>query len=144
MKNSKARLEAAALFLMVFVLGVTFGAVGNRVWNQRVSGEQATKRTRDQILQDLTQRLQLTAEQQKQIGAAIDDTRAKWHDLSAQYAHQSQDLSAEHARQREVILQQFRAYVRATLTPEQQVKYDEYVKVRDEQRKKEAENQAAH
>jgi len=143
MKNSRARLEAAALFLVVFVLGVTFGAVGNRVWNQRVSGEQ-TKRTRDQVLQELTQRLQLTAEQQNQIGAAIDDARAKWHDLSAQYDHQSQELSAEHDRQRDVILQQFRAYVRATLTPEQQVKYDEYVKVRDEQRKKEAENQSAH
>jgi len=139
MKNSKARLEAAALFLMVFVLGVTFGAVGNRVWNQRVSGE-PTKRTRDQVLQDLTQRLQLTAEQQKQIGAAIDDARAKWQDEGAKW----QDLSAQHATEREVILQQFRAYVRSTLTPAQQVKYDEYLKVRDEQRKKEAESESRH
>jgi Spy/CpxP family protein refolding chaperone len=136
MKNTKARLEALALFLMVFVLGVTFGAVGNHVWNQRVSGQAAAakpKPTRDQVLQDLTERLQLTPEQQKQIGAAIDDTRAKW-----------QDLSAQHTTQREVILQQFRAYVRATLTPDQQVKYDEYLKYRDEQRKKEAEKQSAH
>lgn len=132
MKNSKARLEAAALFLMVFVLGVTFGAVGNRIWNQRVSGE-PTKPTRDQVLQELTQRLQLTPEQQKQVGADIDDARAKW-----------QALSAQHNDQREIVRQQYRASVRAILTPEQQAKYEELLKSIDEQRKREAEKQAAH
>jgi Spy/CpxP family protein refolding chaperone len=125
MKNTKARLEAAALFLMVFVLGVAFGAEGNRIWNQRVSGEQA-KPTRDQVMQNLTQRLQLTPEQQKQIGAAIDDTRSKWQALETQH---------------EVIRQQFRANVRAILTPEQQVKYEEFL---DELRKKEAAKQPGH
>jgi len=142
MKPSKARLEAAALFVMVFLLGVTFGAVGNRIWNERVSGEPKVnpKPTRDQILQNLTQLLQLTAEQQKQVGADIDDTRAQFQALSEKW----QTLSTQHDSQREVILQQYRGNVRAILTPEQRVKYDEYLKRRDEQRKKEAENQAAH
>ncbi len=130
MKKTKAGLEAAALFLMVFALGVTFGAVGNNVWNQRVSGNTPT---RDQVMHDLTERLQLTPEQQKRIGAEIDDTRAKWQALSAQ-------LNSQH----EAMRQQFRANIRAILTPEQQVKFDERIKQLDEERKKKTEKQSAH
>lgn len=130
MENTKARLEAAALFLVVFVLGVVFGVVGDHVWSQRVSGEQTavnTKPTRDQVMEDLTQRLQLTPDQQKQIGVAIDDTRARWQALYA-------PLDAP----REQIRQEGRAKIRATLTPDQQVKFDDFLKRLDEQRKKEA------
>jgi Spy/CpxP family protein refolding chaperone len=136
MKNTKARLEAAALFLVVFVLGVTFGALGNHIWNQRVSGEPAainTKPTRNEVMDDLTQRLKLTPEQQKQIGIAIDDTRAKW-----------QALYAPLDGQREAIRQQGRAEMRAVLTPEQQANFDDFLKRLDEQRKKEAEKQSGH
>jgi hypothetical protein len=136
MRNTKARLEAAVLFLAVFVLGVTFGALGNHIWAQRVSGEATpinTKPTRDQIMQDLTQRLQLTPDQQKSIATAIDETRARWQVLSA-------TLDAP----REQIRQEGRAKVRAVLTPQQQVKFDEEMKQLDEQRKKEAAKQTAH
>jgi hypothetical protein len=134
MQNTKARLEAAGLFLVVFVLGATFGALGNHIWNQRVSSARVnTKPTREEIMQDLTQRLQLTAEQQKRIGAVIDDTRAKWQALYA-------PLDGQH----EAIRQQGRANIRATLTAEQQVKFDEFMKRLDEQRKKEAAQQPSH
>jgi len=136
MQNSKARLEAAALFLVVFVLGVVFGVAGNHVWSQRVSGEQPavnTNPTRNQVIQDLTQRLQLTPVQQAQIAAAIDDTRARWQALYA-------PLDAP----REQIRQEGRAKIRATLTPDQQVKFDDFLKRLDDARKKQAaEKQAA-
>jgi len=130
MQNSKARLEAAALFLVVFVLGVVFGVVGNHVWSQRVSGEQPavnTNPTRNQVIQDLTERLQLTPDQQKQIAVAIDDTRARWQALYA-------PLDAP----REQIRQEGRAKIRATLTPDQQVKFDDFLRRLDEARKKQA------
>lgn len=136
MQKTKGRFEAAALFLAVFVLGVAFGALGAHIWNQRVSGEPAainTKPTRNEVMQDLTQRLNLTSDQQKQIGVAIDDTRAKW-----------QALYAPLDGQRESIRQEGRAQMRAVLTPEQQVKFDDFLKRLDEQRKKEAEKQPAH
>jgi len=137
MQNSKARLEAAALFLVVFVLGGVFGVVGNHVWSQRVSGEPTavnTNPTRNQVIQDLTQRLQLTPDQQKQVTAAIDETRARWQALYA-------PLDAP----REQIRQEGRAKIRAMLTPDQQVKFDDFLKRLDDQRKKEvAEKQAAH
>ena len=136
MKNLKARLEAAALFLVVFVLGATFGVLGAHMWAQRVSGEAApinTKPTRDQIMQDLTQRLQLTPDQQKSIAAAIDETRARWQALYA-------PLDAP----REQIRQEGRAKVRAVLTSQQQVKFDEEMRQLDEQRRREAEKQPGH
>ena len=72
----------------------------------------------------------LTPAQQERIDAVIDDTRAQW-----------QALDASLDGQREAIRQQGRANIRATLTPEQQVKFDEFMKRLDEQRKREAEKQ---
>ena len=137
MQNSKARLEAAALFVAVFILGVVFGVFGNHVWAQRVSSDAAkinTKPTRDQVVQDLTTRLQLTTDQQKQVATTIDDTRARWQALYA-------PLDAP----REQIRQDGRAKIRALLTPDQQLKFDDFLKRLDEQRKQEqAAKQAAH
>jgi Spy/CpxP family protein refolding chaperone len=134
MKSGKARLEAAVLFLIVFALGVTFGTFGDRVWNQRVSGEPAAvnaKTAHGQVMQDLMNTLApLTPEQQERIDAVIDDTRA-----------QRQALEASLDGQREAIRQQCRANIRATLMPEQQMKFDEFMKRLDEQRKREAEKQ---
>jgi flagellar biosynthesis chaperone FliJ len=133
MRNSNARLEAAALVFVVFVLGLLLGGVGGHLWDERVQGngrsaaQLNTKPTRDQVINALTQRLQLTPDQQKQVTVVIDDTRAKWQ---AQYA----EANAEH----EQIRQQARASIRAVLTPDQQVNYDDYMKQLDEQRKKDA------
>ena len=133
MDNSKGRREAALLVSVVFLLGILFGALGNHLWAGHVAKAQSavnTTPTRNQVLDDLTERLQLTPEQQKQVAAAIDDTRAKWQALYA-------PLDAP----REQIRQQGRANIRAALTPEQQTKFDEFLKRLDEQRKKDA---AAH
>jgi Spy/CpxP family protein refolding chaperone len=135
MRNSNARLEAAVLVFVVFLLGILLGGVGGHVWDERVEGQvQAQtaaqlnlKPTRDQRVNDLTQRLQLTPEQQKQVGAVFDDTVSKWKALYA-------PLDAEH----EQIRQQGRAGIRAVLTPEQQIKFDDFLKRLDEQRKKDA------
>ncbi len=91
MRTNNARLEAAALVFVVFVLGILLGGVGSHLWDERVEGQvQAQtaaqlnlKPTRNQRVNDLTQRLQLTPEQQKQVAAAIDDTLSKWQTLYA-------------------------------------------------------------
>jgi hypothetical protein len=129
MENNKARLEAAVLVFVVFLLGLLLGGVGGHLWDERVLGQEQvnTKPTRQQVLDDLTERLQLTPEQQKQIGGAIDDTRTKW-----------QALYAPLDTPREQIRQQGRANIRAVLTPDQQAKFDDFLKKLDEQRKKEA------
>lgn len=137
MRTNNARLEAALLVFVVFVLGILLGGVGSHLWDERVEGQvQAQtaaqlnlKPTRNQRVNDLTQRLQLTPEQQKQVAAAIDDTLSKWQTLYA-------PLDAP----REQIRQQGRAGIRAVLRPDQQIKFDDFLKQLDEQRKRDASN----
>ena len=68
MPNNNARREATALVFLVFLLGVIFGGVGDHLWRVRAASQQPinTKPTRDQVMNGLTQQLQLTADQQKQ------------------------------------------------------------------------------
>src|SRR5580704_14900989 len=129
METKNARKEAAALVFVVFLLGLLLGGVGNHLWDERVHGQEQvnTKPTRQQVLDDLTQRLQLTPDQQTKIAAQIDDTRSKWQVLYA-------PLDAP----REQIRQQGRANIRAVLTPDQQSKFDDFLKRLDDQRKREA------
>lgn len=129
METKNARLEAAILVFVVFLLGLLLGGVGSHLWDEHVLGQEPvnSKPTRDQVVNDLTQRLQLTPDQQKQIAAMIDDTRAKWQALYA-------PLDAP----REAIRKQGRANIRAVLTPDQQLKLDDFLNHLDDQRKKEA------
>jgi hypothetical protein len=126
MENNKTRREAALLVLVVFLLGTLLGGLGNHLWGERVWGRQISPGgpTRDQLVNDLTHELQLTADQQQQLGAIVDDTRAKIH---AAYA--PADV------QREELRQQGRARVRAILTTEQLPKFEAFMQRVDEQRK---------
>jgi hypothetical protein len=134
MEATKARREAAVLFFVVFLLGVLFGGVGDHLWNKHVSGQRVVssnaRPTRHELIKNFSRQVQLTPEQEKQLGEIMDDTRAKWQALYA-------PLDA----QREAIRQQGRERIRAMLTPEQVPKFEEYMRRADEQRKKEA---AAH
>ena len=127
MENSKKRGEAAVLVLVVFLLGALLGGVGNHVWGERVWGKQTinTQPTRDQLVGDLTRDLQLTPDQQKQLGSIVDDTRAQWRTLY-------NTIEPQH----EQIRQQARDRMRAILTPEQKPKFEEFMHRIDEQRQK--------
>jgi Spy/CpxP family protein refolding chaperone len=127
METIKARREAAVLFFVVFLLGVLFGAVGGHLWNKRVSGQPAAHATRGELIRNFSREVRLTPEQEKQLSAIMDDTRTKWQALYA-------PLDA----QREAIRHQGRERIRAMLTPEQQSRFEEYMRRADEQRKKEA------
>jgi Spy/CpxP family protein refolding chaperone len=130
MDNTKTRSEAAILILVVFVLGVLLGAVGNHLWGERVWGHAFPPGppSHGQIVGDLTRELQLTPAQQQQLSAIVDDTRAKIH---AAYAPAD--------AQREQLREQGRARIRAILTPEQLPKFEAFMNRIDEQHKKEAE-----
>jgi len=136
MDTNKARREAAILFVVVFLLGALLGGVADHLWQGRVLGQQSDSSdlmpTRAYIIEESTREMQLTPDQQKQLGAIIDDTRHRWNDLYA-------PLDA----QKEQIRQEGRARVRAMLTPEQQLKFDAFMRRLDEQRKKELAERAA-
>jgi Spy/CpxP family protein refolding chaperone len=127
MENTKKRSEAAVLVLVVFLLGALLGGLGNHLWGERVWGKQAPvgPPTKTQIIADLTQQLELTPDQQKQLTGIVDDTRAQWRTLYS-------TIEPQH----EQIRQQSRDRIRAILTPEQKPKFEDFVHHLDEQRKK--------
>lgn len=133
MENSKTRSEAAILVLVVFVLGVLLGGLGNHLWGERVWGRQTPPGppSRTQIVSELTRELQLTPDQQQQLGAIVDDTKSR---IRAAYAPAD--------AQREQLRQQGRARIRAILTPEQLPKFEAFMARIDEQRKKDKEKGA--
>lgn len=125
-KNDKGW-EAVTLVLVVFVLGVLLGGIGDHLWGMRVWGGQSRPMThRDQIIDDLTRELNLTPQQVKQVTAAVDQ---KQEDINKLYA----PLNA----QRDQIRQQGREQIRAVLTPEQQKKFDNFLAQLDEVKRKE-------
>lgn len=129
---NKTRTEAAVLVLVVFLLGVLVGGLGGHLWGERVWGHQGpTARTRppsrEQIVNDLTQQLQLTPDQQTQIASIIDATRSQVHALYV-------PVDAQH----EQLRQQGRAKIRAILTSDQQTKFDALMQRNDAQRKKDS------
>jgi len=112
---------------VVFVLGVLLGGLGNHLWGERVWGMRTTsaRSNHRQVIEELTEELALTSEQQKQIVAISDETRATWKALYTPLDPQ-----------REQIRLRGRERIRALLTPEQQPKFDEHFRRLDEQRKK--------
>lgn len=129
--NTRTRREALVLVLVVFVLGLLVGGVGNHFWGQTVWGSRQDHPARTgppsraKIVDDFTRELQLTADQQKQLGTIIDQTRTEW---SAQHEQNQQ--------RHEAIRQEAHTRIRAILTPAQVPKYDAFMQRLEEQRKK--------
>lgn len=130
MSNPKARLEAAALVGVVFLLGILLGGVANHLWGQRVWGmrnELTTIAPQSHLDDELTEELQLTADQQKQLRAITSETQAKWRELYAPLEGRRSDIREEsHEQMREI------------LTLEQKPKFDSFMQRLAEQRKREA------
>jgi Spy/CpxP family protein refolding chaperone len=128
MEATKARREAAILVLIVFLLGVLLGGVGNHLWGSRVwgnsPGHSGPPPTREQVLDNFTKELQLTPDQEKQLGAILDDSRAQFRALSESLDPKRMQIRDES-----------RAQMRALLTPEQQPKFDAFMQRQDLQHK---------
>jgi Spy/CpxP family protein refolding chaperone len=128
METTKARGEAAALVAVVFVLGMLLGGVGNHLWGERVWGMRNNTPPSNHLSVALTQAPQLTQEQEKQLNAIIADTQSKWRALYG-------PLEPQRAEIRE----QSHDQMRKLLTPEQEPKFDAFMRRLDEQHKRDAE-----
>src|ERR1700723_2413964 len=127
MQNTKTRREAAFLVTIVFALGVLLGGLGTHLWGEKVWGHQTAPKSRDEIVSRLTHEVDLTPDQQKQVTAIVDDTRAQW-----------KALYAPADAQKEQIPKQSREKLPALIPPAQKIKLENFFHEIDEQRKKEA------
>ena len=129
--------KALALIALVFLLGVALGAVGHSIADRRVLGARTQPpapflQPRPNPLRGvarLTSELNLTPDQQKQIGEILADTQHRYdavHDqMNPQFAQ---------------IRQQGRDQISQVLTTEQRSKFEDYLKRLDEERRRRAAN----
>jgi hypothetical protein len=125
MENSKSRREAAFLVIIVFALGILLGGLGTHLWGERVWGRQAAPNSRDELIGRMTHEVGLTPEQQTQVTAIVDDTRAQWRALYSPLDSKKDEIR-----------QQSRAKLRALMTPDQKPKLEDFFHQLDDQRKK--------
>lgn len=134
--------RALALIALVFVLGVALGAVGHSVADRRVLGARTQSQTQPTFLQPrpnppraiahLTTELNLTPDQQKQIGEILADMQHRYDVVHDQ-------MNPEFAQIRE----QGRDQIRQVLTPEQRSKFEDFLQRLAEERRRHAINPSA-
>src|SRR6202030_276055 len=132
MDANQSNRKAVLLVFVLFVLGIALGSVGTYVVTLRVQAArpQATlAHNPARTMAMFTRDLNLTPDQQNQIQAILNDTRAHYAAL-----HQKLDPEYEEVRH------QGRVRIRQVLTPEQLPKFEELLRQMDEERR---ERQAA-
>jgi len=126
MDTSKGSRKAALLVFAVFVLGIALGALGMYQVSSRVLAarpQASLAHNPAGTLAIFTKGLDLTPDQQKQVEAIFNETRARYAAL-----HQRLDPEYEQVRQ------QGRDKIRQILTPEQRPKLEELLHRIDEER----------
>ena len=119
--------KAVLLVVVLFALGIALGSVGTYVVTTRVQAArpQATPTRGPSHMAMFTRDLNLTPEQQNQIQAIMNDTRARYAELHAKLDPEYEQVRHE-GRQR----------IRQVLTSEQQPKFEDLLRQIDEERRK--------
>jgi Spy/CpxP family protein refolding chaperone len=119
--NRRAFLAVAGIFLA----GALLGGVTTHVAEQSVLGENTrTRRGPSHVVEELTQQIGLTPEQQVQVTQILEETRKRYDEIYKPILP-----LVDQARQ------DGRARIRSVLTPEQLPKFEEYLRQLDERRK---------
>jgi Spy/CpxP family protein refolding chaperone len=128
METRPASRKAIAWLALVFALGVALGVLGTYVVTTRVFAhgpdENNPAAQRAQNRATMAREVDLTADQQKQVDAILDSVLARYNAI-----HQTVQPQYDQARQ------DGRAQIRQLLTPEQQPKFDDFLKRMDDERK---------
>lgn len=127
--------------MIVFVVGIALGGVGIHQWDARVM---ASQQQRPSIEKQLKDDLQLSPEQVTKVDAILSNFRSKMHELDVQrraewdpkYAPLNKASHAEWDPKYDQVHQQGRDSIRAILTPEQKVKFEAFLKQKDQERQK--------
>ena len=124
MDANQGNRKAVFLVFLVFALGIALGAVGTYVVTTRVlAAHSPTARGPANTMALFTKDLNLSPEQQKQIEAILNDTRARYADI-----HKRDDPEYDKTRQ------EGRDRIRQVLSPEQGPKFEELLLKMDAER----------
>jgi Spy/CpxP family protein refolding chaperone len=120
--------KAVLLVLVLFVLGIALGSLGTYVVTTRVLAarpQAGLARNPPGHMAMFTRDLNLSLDQQTQIQAIMNDTRARYAEL-----HQKLDPEYEQVRH------EGREHIRQVLTPEQRPKFEDLLRQIDEDRRR--------
>ena len=122
--------QKATLWLaLVFVLGTALGAVLGYAFAHRsyaaAPAQLTAEQRRAQKREQLAREVGLTAEQQKQVIAILDEAQGEYKAI-----HAVSDPQVDAVRQRS------RDKIRTILTAEQKPKFEEFIRKMDEERKR--------
>jgi hypothetical protein len=126
MENRAQNRKAAVLVAVVFFLGIALGGLVTHLWGERLVHQYSERHHREEVVRKLTRTLDLTPDQQKQLGAILDDTWGKYHALYEKHRSEYDDVR-----------HQGRAQIRAILSPEQLPRFEDFVRRIDEERRNE-------
>jgi Spy/CpxP family protein refolding chaperone len=127
MDTNQSNRKAYLIVFVLFILGIALGSVGTYLVTMRVQAARlgsAGDRAPSHMAM-FTRDLNLTPDQQTQVQAIMNETRAHYAEL-----HQKLDPEYEQVRQ------QGRDHIRQVLTPEQRPKFEELLRQMDEERRK--------
>jgi Spy/CpxP family protein refolding chaperone len=131
MSDTTATRKAALWVGVVFLLGAALGGMLGYVFAHHTAMAAPAQLTdsekRAQKVQRLTQELNLSVDQQKQLDAILASVQAQYKAI-----HQSTDPQIDQARQKG------REQIRAILAPEQKPKFEDFLRRLDEERKRNA------
>lgn len=120
--------KAAFLVLAVFLLGIVLGGLGIHLLGSRVAAGTKTgpmPSTSSEVVQQLDAKCALSAEQQKDIRAIMDDVMGQYRSIYEPIRPQIEEVR-QAGRQR----------IRRVLRPDQLPKFEDYLRQMDEERKK--------
>jgi len=123
----KAALWVGVVFLLGAALGGMIGYVFAHHTALAAPAQMTDAAKRAQKVQHLTQELDLSADQAKQLDVIMASVQAQYKAI-----HQTTDPQIDEARQKG------RDQIRAILTPEQKPKFEEFLRRLDEERKRNA------
>ena|SRR5271170_5453228 len=123
------KFKAATLVFCVFLTGAVVGGLsvhifGDRIWSSHAS-DPSSQFGRDELLQQLSQQLNLSPEQRGEIKGIMDQTVSNFHRVLI-------SVNPEFVEAR----QQGRQRIRGVLTPEQLPKFEVFIRQLDERRAK--------
>lgn len=132
---SHSNRKALALIVLVLLLGVALGAVGHSLFDRRVLGARAQspaflqpRPNPPRAVTRMTTELNLTPEQQKQIGDILTDMQRRYDAV-----HDQMNPEFEQIRE------QGQDQIRQVLTPEQRPKFEDFLtRVAEERRRRAA------
>ena len=126
------KLPIALYLFLVFISGAVVGALGYRVYSpplaRSVGPRRGTAQYRQQYLDEMRTRLNLSPDQMDKLKVILDHTDERFNDARAQHNEMIRALREDHV-----------AAVRAMLTADQLPKYDQLRSEREQRAKQEKE-----